>query len=83
MTSPKIVVTFHCKWSATVSGWRARELVEEVTGKAPLWMPLRSGWYCLPRTASDVIAAAERKGWAVEYGTTDEHAEAHARGVLF
>ncbi|QCX28080.1 hypothetical protein [Nocardioides jishulii] len=83
MSAPVITVTFEGPHAATVAGWRGRELLEHMTGRIPLWMPLRRGWYTRPRTARDLIAEAERRGWRVEIGQPDEHAAAHARGVLW
>ena len=81
--SARLLVTFENQNAATVAGWRSRELLEELTGRAPLYMPLRRGWYTRPKTARDLIAVAQSRGWAVEIGQPDEHAAAHARGVLW
>lgn len=83
MSSPRITVTFVNRHCATVAGWRARDLLEEMTGRVPLWLPLRGGWYTRPATARDLVAEAERRGWSVDFAEPDEHAEAHARGVLW
>ena len=83
MSSPRITVTFINRNAATIAGWRGRELLEQMTGRVPLWLPLSGGWYARPKTARDLIAECERRGWRVEIGQPDEHAAAHARGVLW
>lgn len=83
MSSPRITVTFEGPHAATVAGWRGRELLEELTGRAPLWMPLRGGWYTRPKTARDLIAVCEKRGWNVDLGTHDEQVAAHAKGQLW
>ena len=83
MTSPRIEVCEVNRNLTVIRGWFARDLYEEVTGRPPLWLSISRGWCASPRTAADLVAAAERRGWTVAYVEADEHAEAHARGVLW
>ena len=48
-----------------IRGYRARELYERVTGRAPVYIPLARGYSCQEKTAKDVIAIAEAQGFDV------------------
>lgn len=48
-----------------VRGFRARQLCEKVTGRAPVYIPLARGYSCQEKTAKDVIAIAEAQGFDV------------------
>ena len=48
-----------------VSGYRARDLCEQVTGRAPVYIPRLRGYSCQEHTAKDVVALAERLGYDV------------------
>lgn len=46
-----------------VSGYGSRDLVEEITGRAPMWVRSRRGWSVQEHTARDFIAKAEMLGY--------------------
>ena len=48
-----------------VRGYRARELCERVTGRAPVYIPRLRGYSCQEKTAKDVVAIAEAQGFDV------------------
>ena len=47
--------------ASLVKGPGSRELVIEVSGRAPVWSSVRRGWSLQEHTARDVIAAAEAR----------------------
>lgn len=51
-------------YGSLVSGYGARDLVVEVAGRA-VWTSIRRGWSVQERTARDVIAIAETRGYDV------------------
>jgi hypothetical protein len=57
----------HVGW---VSGYGARELIEECGGR-PLWSRTRKAWNTSEATAIDVIAAAGHRGFAISYERLD------------
>lgn len=52
-------------FGSLVSGWRARELCEQETGRPPLYVPRLRGYSVQERTARNVIARAEALGYDV------------------
>ena len=48
-----------------IRGHGSRELIQQVTGRAPMWSPLSRGWGCQPHTTAEVVARAERLGYLV------------------
>jgi len=52
--------------ASIVRGPGAWKLIEETTGRRPVWMPRLKGFSVRETTARDVIAAAERLGYDVE-----------------
>jgi hypothetical protein len=48
-----------------VRGPGARELVVEVSGRAPVWLALHRGYSVQETTARDVVAAAEARNYDV------------------
>lgn len=46
-------------YGSLVRGYGSRELIVELTGRAPVWSNIRRGWSVQEKTARDVIAAAE------------------------
>lgn len=60
------VTTDPLNHSGFVKGWGARELIIELGGK-PIWSRRRKSWSTSEGTALDVLAAAEHKGYAVQY----------------
>lgn len=62
----RLTVTFtdsrHC---AYVHGHGSRELLTEMRGRSPLWSSLTRAWATTERTARDLIAVAEARGFEV------------------
>jgi hypothetical protein len=54
-----------CGPGSLVRGYLVREMVEEVSGRPPVWIPRLRGWSCQERTARNVIALAESKHYDV------------------
>lgn len=52
-------------YGSLVRGYKAREIVEEVTSRPPVWMSRLRGWSVQERTARDVVAVAERRGYDI------------------
>lgn len=50
---------------AYVRGWGSRDLITEIRGRPPVYATLSRAWACLPKTARDVIAVAESRGYEV------------------
>lgn len=48
-----------------VRGYGSRELIIDVTGRAPMWSSIHRGWSLQETTARDVVAAAESRGYDV------------------
>ena len=48
-----------------VRGHGSRELIIDVTGRAPMWSSVSRGWSLQETTARDVVAAAESRGYDV------------------
>lgn len=61
----RITVQLESRVAAVVSGYGSRELVERITGRAPVWRAARNGWACQERTARSVCALAEAEGYDV------------------
>lgn len=49
-----------------VRGYGSRALIEEVTGRPPIWIPRLRGWSCQERTATKVIALATERHYDVD-----------------
>lgn len=68
MTARTLQVAFppdapSCAW---VRGFGARELLTDVTHRAPLFGSRVRAWCAQPHTARNAIALAESRGWHVE-----------------
>lgn len=63
--SRKIYVRFGAKW-AEVRGHGSREMYVELRGRAPVWVASSRSWSLTTKTALDMIALAERRGYEVE-----------------
>lgn len=48
-----------------ISGYRSRELIEEVAGRPPVWMARLRGWSTSERTARNVVALAESRHYDI------------------
>jgi hypothetical protein len=83
MSAPTLEVCEVNQNLTVVRGWFVRDMLTELTGRPPLWLSVSRGWCTTPKTAADLIAATERRGWTVTHLEPEEHAEAHARGVLW
>ena len=53
------------RYRSTVSGYRSRELVEQIAGRPPMWLSLRRAWSTSEETARAVVVLAERAGYDV------------------
>jgi len=61
-----IRATYVNRVCAYVNGFGSRELLEEVTGRAPMWLARHRAWGCTPTAATDALALAEARGWRTE-----------------
>ena len=52
--------------SATVSGWRAKELIEQCGGR-PMWSYRRKAWCTSDSVASDVLALADVENYGIRF----------------
>lgn len=52
-------------YGSLVRGYGSRELLFDLTGRAPVWSNIRRGWSVQEKTARDVIAAADARGFDV------------------
>lgn len=57
-----VMVNQNC---AYVSGYGSRELITDLRGRPPVWSSIGRAWVTTPRTARDIIAIAESRGWDV------------------
>jgi hypothetical protein len=59
---------------AYVSGHGSRDLITELRGRPPIWSSLARAWCTTDRTARDLIAVAELRGFEVilEHGDPGE-----------
>ncbi|GAB3253201.1 hypothetical protein GCM10027425_12300 [Alteromonas gracilis] len=53
---------------AFVRGHGSRELLTDLRGRPPVWSVTEKSWCVQERTARDVIALAESRGYDVEVG---------------
>lgn len=53
------------KHASLVRGYNARTLVEQASGRAPVWIFRRRGWSCSEQSARDVVALAEALNYDV------------------
>jgi hypothetical protein len=56
---------------AFVSGYGSREMLTELRGRPPVWSSLTRAWVTQPRTAKDLIAVAESRGYLVSVSHED------------
>lgn len=61
----RLTVTFVNASCAFVTGYGSRELLTELRGRPPVWSSLSRGWVAMPRTARDLVAVAESRGYDV------------------
>jgi hypothetical protein len=80
MSRPVLEVEL-CGPGSLVRGFGSRELVEEITGRPPVWIPRLRGWSCQERTARNVVALAESKNYDVVI-TGPRTRKAHLFAVL-
>lgn len=48
-----------------VRGYGSRDMVETITGNAPLWIRSARGWSVQEHTARDVVGLAESRGYDI------------------
>lgn len=95
MTGP-ILVSITSASSAFVRGYGSRDLLVDLTGRAPVWVSTLRAWSCQTTTANDLVAACEARSIPVEVvgvdriytlagadRRADEAAGAEARGELW
>ena len=51
--------------NAEVRGWPGKRLIEQVSGRPPVWLSRRRCFTCQSKTAIDAAALAERLGYRV------------------
>lgn len=71
MTGRVLSVVFVNRVCALVRGHGSRALITELRGHPPVWATLSRAWVVLPKTARDLIAVAESRGYGIEV-TEDE-----------
>ncbi len=54
-----------------IRGPQSRELIMEITRKAPVWAVRDRAWVAQPHTARDVVAVAEMRGYDVVIAPAD------------
>ena len=64
MSRPVLEVEL-CGFGSLVRGYGARAMVEEVSGRPPVWLPRLRGWSCQEKTARNVVALAESRNYDV------------------
>lgn len=62
----RLTVTFVTRSHAVLRGYGSRALIEELRGHPPVWSSTYRGWHCQPKTARNVVALAEMRGYQVE-----------------
>ena len=67
----RIEVTFDSKHCAFVKGYGSRDLLMEMRGRPPIWSTLTRAWVTTEKTARDLIAVAESRGYEVVLGGKD------------
>lgn len=65
MSRRQIKVAFYNAHCAYVSGHGTRDLITELKGRPPVWAARQRAWVTSERTARDVLAVAEGRGWEV------------------
>ncbi|MFT4010882.1 MAG: hypothetical protein QM655_12670 [Nocardioidaceae bacterium] len=65
LLSRQIMVTFETESCAYVRGHGARELLIDLKGRAPVWGTIARAWCVQAKTARDVIALAEARGYDI------------------
>lgn len=89
MSARVLTVAFINRSCAYLRGYGSRELLQEVTGRAPVWGARVRAWHAQSQTAVDAIAVAESRDWRVELIDEDELLRlagcevAESKGVLW
>ena len=71
MSRPRFEVVFVNRSCAYVRGHGSREALFDLKNRPPCWSALGRGWVTTPRTASDLIARWESRGYVVEVTEDD------------
>lgn len=61
----RATVKVESKHCAFISGYGTRDLLMELRPRAPLWSVRERAWVTTERTAMDLVALAERRGWDI------------------
>ena len=63
LMSRRIKVAFYNRHAAYISGHGTRDLIIELRGRPPVWASRQKAWVTSEKTAKDVLACAEARGW--------------------
>ncbi len=63
--SRRLYVTLVNASCAYVNGPGSRDLLTELRGRPPVWATISRAWVTTPRTARDLVAIAEHRGYSV------------------
>lgn len=66
MSARVIKAAYAGRLAAWVNGWGSRELLEEATGRPPIWGARHRAWQCIPEAADAALILAELRGWRCE-----------------
>lgn len=58
-------VEVESRYCARLRGYGSRDLIVELKGRPPLWSPSTRAWTVSERTARDVVALAESRGFDI------------------
>jgi len=61
----RLEVEVESELCAFVRGYGSRDLLTELRGRPPIWSTRSRAWVTTARTARDVVAVAESRGWDV------------------
>jgi hypothetical protein len=61
----RLTIKVENKHCALVNGYGSRDMLTELLGKPPLWSTISRSWVTTERTAKDLVAVAERRGFDI------------------
>ena len=70
--SRHVEIRFVTPSCALVNGHGTREMLTELTGRAPVWATISRGWVVQPHLARDLVAILEHRGGYDITVTTEE-----------
>ena len=77
----RLEVTIESKHCAHVRGYGSRDLLTELRGRPPIWATLARAWVTTERTALDLVAVAESRGYVVELVGATSRGQGEPSGV--